>query len=91
MTQAEDNRFSLIKFDKVLVPVGFLGSFRKKNHHDCESGQGYVTAHVEGGKRQLLCGCATNRAIKRYRQIGASAFATQGSEWLKQNQSKPEA
>ena len=71
----------------VMVPVGFLASHRKRNHLDCESGNGFQTTILPGGKRQVLCHCATERAMKKLKQVGGSAFAQLGGVWLVQTRS----
>lgn len=70
-----------IRFADAIVPIGFLGTFRKKNHLPCEAGHGYVPEVLQGTRRNRLCQCATERAIKRYKLVGPRAFEKLGEDW----------
>lgn len=81
-TQNVGSHVAEIDFYGARVPIGFLGSFRKKKHLICESGGGFVTSnHLGGKKAQVLCHCAIEQAQKKLRQVKRSGFEQLGREW----------
>jgi len=73
---------SLINVGGAMIPIGFMASFRKKNHLQCESGRGFVVMMVKGNKSNAVCPCAAGRAVKKFKQVGPEVFAKLGTEWL---------
>lgn len=80
--------FTRIRFADARVPVGFLGTFRKKNHQACAAGKGFlVQVTADGSPRNLLCrarDCATDRAVKRYQKVGPRGFELLAADWERQ-------
>lgn len=73
---------SPIDFGDIRIPIGFIASFRKKKHLDCESGNGFVVLEVKGRKANAVCPCAAERAIKEFKRVGSKVFAERGAAWL---------
>jgi hypothetical protein len=80
-TQTVGSHVALINFGGAQVPVGFIASFRKKNHFLCESGKGFTIVTVKGERTNHLCQCAIPRAAKKLREVGVKGMEELGIEW----------
>ncbi|TAL43048.1 MAG: hypothetical protein EPN91_07165 [Salinibacterium sp.] len=80
VTKTVGSHVSPIEFYGSTVPVGFLGSQRKKNCRLCQE-DGFLH-RVDG--HHVLCSCAVMRAHRQLRDLGRAAFVTAGAEWLKE-------
>ncbi len=74
-TQTVGSHVALINFGGAQVPVGFIASFRKKNHFVCESGKGFTVVTVKGERTNHLCQCAVPRAAKKLREVGVKGMS----------------
>ena len=81
-TQVVDSLSDTIVFLGLNIPVGFLASFRKRSHSECQSGKGFKVIMSAGRRSNQLCFCAINRALQNFRDIGSENFKKHASEWL---------
>ena len=81
-TQNVGSHVAEIDFYGARVPIGFLGTFRKKKHPPCAALGGFVVAnHLGGKKANVLCHCAIAQAQKKLRQVKRSGFEQLGRDW----------
>lgn len=87
-TQVVDSLTDTVVFIGLNIPVGFLASFRKKNHSECAGGGGFKPFISAGRRSNQLCFCAVNRAVKNFRDIGSENFKKHASEWLQKHKAE---
>lgn len=77
-----------IGFGGTKIPLGFLTSFRKKNH-SCGGNHGFlVRKSPSGDVVNVVCPCVVPRAHKRLKQVGQKAFEALGVTWLEEEKIK---
>lgn len=82
-TQQVGSHIAVVQFGASQVPIGFLASFRKRNHLSCETGRGFLTRITsKEGRSQMVCGCAVTRAMARLKKDGVVAFEDASQKWL---------